>query len=288
MSGVCNQVTGGTAPAPLPLPMLGVETYYVSSTQLKHVFFTKQDYSFTKQSISWSTATTISLYNSASQSTIPLTILWVEWGPALMSIIFYTNNPLNLSAAALAMPMRLLLTQEDLSFSYQTNFQMSQSALALLMPDQVIPNDFTQQNPLMEPSFYLSYLQTTDQFYLTIIGFVIVGTLFLNFIVRATCTASRSRNIGEIVPHILALKTCVLMVFPIYPQISSFCFGIMGADLPWFGQYLSSLSVSSDTQPAGFQLYYTNMNFAAVYLCAFLLCLLLLLLGYLTRSQPKK
>jgi hypothetical protein len=206
-----------------------------------------------------------------------------------MSIIFYTNNPLNLSASVLAMPMiRLLLTQEDISFSYQTKFQMTQGALALLMPDQVIPNDFTQQNPLMEPSFYLSYLQTTDEFYLSIIGFVIVGLLLFNFFVRATCTASRSRNIGEIVPHILALKTCALMVFPIYPQISSFCYGLMAADLPWFGQYLSSLSYSADIQPAGFQLYYNNMNFAAVYLCAFLCCLLLLLLGYLTLSQPRK
>jgi hypothetical protein len=38
-----------------------------------------------------------------------------------------------------------LLTQEDVSFSYQTKFQLTQAALALLMPDQVIPNDFTQQ-----------------------------------------------------------------------------------------------------------------------------------------------
>lgn len=142
-SGVCNQVTGGSAPAPLPIPMLGVKTYYVSSAQLKHVFSTKQSYSFTKQSMSWSTVTAISLYNSVSRSTTSLTISSVEWGPALMSIIFYTNNPLNLNAAALSMPLRLLLTQEDISFSYQTKFQMSQSALALLMPDQVIPNDFT-------------------------------------------------------------------------------------------------------------------------------------------------
>jgi hypothetical protein len=123
--------------------MLGVKTYYVSSAQLKHVFSTKQSYSFTKQSMSWSTVTAISLYNSVSRSTTSLTISSVEWGPALMSIIFYTNNPLNLNAAALSMPLRLLLTQEDISFSYQTKFQMSQSALALLMPDQVIPNDFT-------------------------------------------------------------------------------------------------------------------------------------------------
>jgi hypothetical protein len=165
---------------------------------------------------------------------------------------------------------------------------MTQSALELLMPDQVIPNDFTQQSPLMEPSFYLSYLQTSGEFYLSIIGFVIVGALFINFFMRTTCTASHSRNIGEIVPHILALKTCALMVFPIYPQIASFCYGLMAADLPWFGQYFSSLSYSGDVFPAGFQLYYTNMNFASLYLAPFVLYLLLLFLGYLTLSQPRK
>jgi O-phosphoseryl-tRNA(Cys) synthetase len=92
--------------------MLAVKTYYVSGTQLKHVMYTKQSYSFTKQSLTWSSVTTISLYNSAARATISLTISSVEWGPGLSSIIFYTNNPLNLSADALAMPFaRLLLTQ---------------------------------------------------------------------------------------------------------------------------------------------------------------------------------
>jgi hypothetical protein len=155
------------------------------------------------------------------------------------------------------------------------------------MPDQVIPNDFTQQNPLMEPSFYMSYLQGSGEFYLSIIGFVIVGTLFLNFFIRATCTVSHSRNIGEIVPHILSLKTAVLMVFPIFPQIASFCYGMMAADLPFLNQYFSSLSYFGDIQPAGFQLFFVNMNFAAVYLAPFILFLLLLLLGYLTISKPQ-
>ncbi len=54
--------------------MLAVKTYYVSSTQLKHVMSTKQDYSFTKQTLSWSSVTTISLYNSALRTTTSLTI----------------------------------------------------------------------------------------------------------------------------------------------------------------------------------------------------------------------
>jgi len=89
------------------------------------------------------------------------------------------------------------------------------------------------------------------------------------------------------VPHILSLKTAVLMVFPVYPQIASFCYGMMAADLPWLNQYFSSLSYPADIQPAGFQLFFVNMNFAAVYLASFVLFLLLLLLGYFTLSQPR-
>lgn len=95
------------------------------------------------------------------------------------------------------MPLaRLLPTQEEFSFSYQTKFTMTQAALALLMPDQVIPNDFTQQEALMQPSFYMSYLQNSGEYYYSIIGYVIVAVLFLNFLVRAICTTPGSRNIG--------------------------------------------------------------------------------------------
>jgi hypothetical protein len=75
-SGSCNQVTvtGGSAPAPLPITQVGVKTYYVSAAQLKHVMSTKQSYSFTKQELSWSSVTSISLYNSAARTNIPLSI----------------------------------------------------------------------------------------------------------------------------------------------------------------------------------------------------------------------
>lgn len=110
-SGVCTAVVAGSSPAPQPIPMLEVKTYYVSSTVLKHILYTKQGYGFSKQTMNWTTATTISLYNSASSSTISLTISSVEWGSGLTSIIFFTNNPLNISADSLSMPFaRLLLT----------------------------------------------------------------------------------------------------------------------------------------------------------------------------------
>jgi uncharacterized membrane protein SirB2 len=132
----------------------------------------------------------------------------------------------------------------------------------------------------------MSYIQNSGKFYFSIFGFVIVSLLFVNFFIKATCTASNSYNMGEIVPHILALKTCALMTYPIYPLVANFCYGLMAADIPWLTQFYSSfLTYSADVEPAGFQLFYNNMNFASLYLSAFVLCLLLLLLGYLSISK---
>jgi len=132
----------------------------------------------------------------------------------------------------------------------------------------------------------MSLLQNSGDNYFMIFGIVIVSVLFLNFIIKATCTSPLSKNQGEIIPHILSFKTLTLMVFPLYPQVVNFCAGLMSSDFPWLSYtYTPSLSVSSDLSPAGFQLYYSNMNFASVYFTAFIAMLILLLLGYLSISQ---
>ena len=158
------------------------------------------------------------------------------------------------------------------------------------MPDVIFSNDFTQEAPLMKPSFYTSYIQNSGEYYFTIFGYVIVAVLFGNLLLKASCTYPNSKDLGEVVPHILALKTCALVVYPIFPQIANFCYGLMGADIPWFASsYGDYLAISSDVSPAGFQLFYLNMNFASLYLVAFVAFLLLLFLGYLSISKtPKK
>jgi hypothetical protein len=113
VSNNCAAVTVGTSTAPVPITMLSVKTYYVSSQALQHVLYSKQGYRFTRQTINWSSVTSILLYNSAASSTIALTINSVEWSKDLTSIIYITNNPLNLTSSMVDMPFkRLLLTQE--------------------------------------------------------------------------------------------------------------------------------------------------------------------------------
>ncbi len=112
--------------------------------------------------------------------------------------------------------MRLLLSTEDLSFSYQTQFTITKEALNLLLPNVVFTNGFTQSKPLMEPGFYRSFIDEGEDYHFTVIGYIIVALLAANLLLKATCTAASSENLGDYIPHILAIKTCALMVYPVY------------------------------------------------------------------------
>ena len=84
----------------------------------------------------------------------------------------------------------------------------------------------------MEPGFYKSFIDEGEDYHFTIIGYVIVALLAASLLIKATCTAASTGSLGDCVPHVLALKTCALAVFPVYVQVANFCYGLMAADLP--------------------------------------------------------
>jgi hypothetical protein len=87
---------------------------------------------------------------------------------------------------------------------------------------------------------------------------------------------SRSQNLGNIVPHILALKVGALLLFPTYVEYVSYCSGFMYVDLPWLNSFFAiNLADARDRSPSAYSLFYTNMNFASMYL--FALCIIVLL-----------
>jgi hypothetical protein len=118
----------------------------------------------------------------------------------------------------------------------------------------------------------------------------VVGFLALNMLIKVTLTAPSSQNLGDHIPHIFALKTCSLVVYPIYIQVSNLCYGLMAADIPWLSHYYSSLYLSdpSDVSPIGYQLFYDSMNFASMYLSGAILFIFLSMVGLLTCSPSKK
>lgn len=162
---------------------------------------------------------------------------------------------------------------------------MTKEALSLLLPHVIFANGFTQSKPLMEPGFYKSFVDEGEDYHFTVIGYVIVALLAANLLLKATCNAASTGSLGDCVPHVLALKTCALAVFPVYVQVANFCYGMMAADIPWLtALYSSYLCDNTDVSPYGFQLFFDNMNFASMQLTAFLFCLLLLGVGLLFRS----
>ena len=88
----------------------------------------------------------------------------------------------------------------------------------------------------------------------------------------------------------LALKTCSLVVYPLYIQVSNLCYGLMAADIPWLSHYYSNLYLSdpSDVSPIGYQLFYDSMNFASMYLSGAILFIFLSMIGLLNCSPSKK
>lgn len=108
-------------------------------------------------------------------------------------------------------------------------------------------------------------------------------------LIKTICTAPSSQNLGDHIPHILALKTCSLLVYPIYVQVSNLCYGLMAADIPWLSNLYSNLYLSdpSDVSPIGYQLFYDNMNFASMYLSGAILFISISIIGLLTCNKTK-
>jgi hypothetical protein len=285
-AGNCQAVVVESRSAYDPVPMLEVKTYYVDASTLKHVLSAKQGHHFEKATVAWNLNTAISLFNSQLGATTTLVISRVEWESNGKSVVFYTNNPLSLDRKSIEMPMmRLLLAAEDLSFSYQTRFSMTKEALSLLLPNVIFANGFTQSKPLMEPGFYKSFVDEGEDYHFTIIGYIIVALLAANLLIKATCTAASTGSLGDCVPHVLALKTCALAVYPVYVQVANFCYGLMAADLPWLSElYKSLLCDNTDVSPYGYQLFFDNMNFASMQLTALIACLFFAALGFLARE----
>ncbi len=128
---------------------------------------------------------------------------------------------------------------------------------------------------LNNPEFMKSYISVeTGNRYLMyeIVGIVAVCLFLFNYIVKFLFTMPQSRNRYSLIPHIIALKSCCLILYPSHFEYISFCKGFMVVDFPWLNSIIAnSLTDLSDTVEVPFGLFFQNMNIAGTYLLAFLL-----------------
>jgi hypothetical protein len=71
-------------------------------------------------------------------------------------------------------------------------------------------------------------------------GLAVTGFIFIKYLIKSLCTAPFALNQGEIISHIFAIKTCSLVLFPVFSEYINYCYGFMTADLPWANSFYTN------------------------------------------------
>lgn len=103
---------------------------------------------------------------------------------------------------------------------YKTYLKIKQDMINVILPDLYMSHSMVLDYDLSSPQFYASFYQGKLTLSQNAFGIIITLLLTLNYIIRATVTypnAPISDN-GQILPHILALKTPPFIIFPLYPE----------------------------------------------------------------------
>ena len=136
-----------------------------------------------------------------------------------------------------------------------------------------------------------STLQLHNQYYY-VFGLLVTLYILFFYLIKAACVTPFAFDKGQLIAHILFLKTPVLMVYPTYVELINYCSGFMMADFPWLNSIFGpALSEPTDLTPLPYLLFYTSLSFASTYLLAFLMLILIVtvlaLVSCLTSSATR-
>ena len=114
--------------------------------------------------------------------------------------------------------------------------------------------------------------------------------LLIFYLVKGVVVDSKGKDKGELIAHILLLKTPAFMLYPTFGELMNYCSGFMQADLPWLNNIFSYLlSEPRDITPAPYLLFYNNLNIASTFLLPIILILIcyviLGLVSYLKKNS---
>jgi len=85
--------------------------------------------------------------------------------------------------------------------------------------------------------------------------------------VKGVVLDGKGTDKGELLAHILLLKSPVLMLYPTYAELVDYCGGFMLADLPWLNNYFASiLSEPRDISPKPYLMFFTSLSISSMYL----------------------
>ena len=159
---------------------------------------------------------------------------------------------------------------------------MDESTLSSVLPNYAHSGSLQLSYSLDKPEFVATVVKGVNTYVYHLFGIIIICILFIGYLIKATCTVPRSQDLGQVTPHILAMKCGALILFPTYVEYFDYCSGFMNADFPWANTAIGeALGNESDNQPFAYAVFFGNMNFASMYLIAFSVILLLALLTFI-------
>lgn len=166
---------------------------------------------------------------------------------------------------------------------------MDETAVLTLLPASNHGGNLFLSYSAKDPTFIASTLQLYDYKY-HYFGICVTFILLVLFMVKGVVLDPNGKDKGQIIAHILLLKTPVLALYPTYAELIDYCAGFMFADLPWLNGYLADrFSDPLDSSPEPYRLFYTSLSLSSTYLLALtVLCLAAVVLGlvyYLSESS---
>ena len=159
---------------------------------------------------------------------------------------------------------------------------MDESTLSTVLPDYSHSGSLQLSYSLDKPEFVASVVKGVNNYFYHLFGIIVIFVLFIGYLIKATCTVPKSHDLGQVTPHIFAMKCGALILFPTYVEYFDYCSGFMNADFPWANSAIGeALGNESDDKPFAYAVFYSNMNFASMYLIAFSVILLLALIVFI-------
>jgi hypothetical protein len=100
--------------------------------------------------------------------------------------------------------------------------------------------------------------------------------LFFFYFVKGVVVDVKGKDKGQLIAHILLLKTPILMIYPTYAEFIDYCQGFMIADMPWINNFFAELlSDPRDITPQPYLLFYTSLSIASTFLLPIIFMILI-------------
>lgn len=75
------------------------------------------------------------------------------------------------------------------------------------------------------------------QYYYHFFGIILTAYVLVFYFIKAVVVDPEGRDKGQLIAHLLLVKSIVLMVYPAYGELINYCAGFMVADLPWLNAF---------------------------------------------------